>query len=263
MPGPPPCGASAAVPRRARAAPRATGSVPRCGRELARLRARPAGARPAGGGSVVGHRPTRTRRSRRRARVALGLAEQRRDAGRDGVGVAEQLEAVHAQVVPAEPAQHVGAQPQRLAQAEAGEHVIGLDDDRLAAVRRHEPELAAVADAHADAATSSRARGRTSIGSRCRRSVGLGARAPRSRRGRSASASTPCLGGRRRCPRGGTQETRSRSSGARASWRPRAAGRRRARRALRSRQQPTVRGAAVADREDDAVAALRDRLLER
>ena len=240
------------------------GSVPGAGVRRAR-RARPRRrARRAASAEVSRRRACRAIAAVSSAVGRVGLAEQRRDPRRDRVGIAEQLEGVHAQVVPAEAAQHLGAQPQRLAQAEPGERLVGLDDDRLARVRGDERQPAAVADADPDAALlepPSRGRRASSSGRR-RRSSDSAARASVCVR-MFASASTPWLWRPSSMSSGRNAETqvhRAPRAGHADGEQPVAAGL--AERA-EVRQQPAVRGAAVADREDHAVAALRDRLLER
>ena len=74
----------------------------------------------------------------------LAGAEQVDDAVGHGIRVAEQLERVHPQVVPAEPTQQLRSQSQRLAQAHVVQHHVGLDGEALAPERGHQPELAAV-----------------------------------------------------------------------------------------------------------------------
>ena len=181
----------------------------------------------------------------------------------DRVRVAEQLEGVNPQVVPAETAQHLGPETQRLAQAATEQHRVGLDDDAGAAVGGDEAELAAVTEGDPEAAVPRVAgRGRRASG-RCRPAAG----APRAtlsdliedlgeRDGAVLHPAVVDVLGRKQVTM--TIERR------RASWRPRAGAPRRARpRAPKFAEHASVRGAAEPEREDDAVAALRHGCVER
>ena len=75
----------------------------------------------------------------------------RGDPRRDAGGVAVEVERVHAHVVPAESAQDLRPQSQRLAQRLADRLGVALDDDRLAVVLRDERQQPAVVHVDGDA----------------------------------------------------------------------------------------------------------------
>ena len=172
-------------------------------------------------------------------------------------GIREELERVHARVVPAEPAQHLGAQAQRLAQRTPDQHAVGLDDDAGSAVGGDQPELAAVAERDAQAARLEPAREVDEhrvavVGERRLRAAGghliqdLG-----ERDGAVLEPAVFDVGGRE----AGHDHQRAAGAGHRDREQALAAG-------LPERaevaQHAAVRGAAVAEREHDAVAALGD-----
>ena len=189
-------------------------------RRVPRRLGRGVGSLP-GGGSVVTRRRRRRGRGRRMLarppagsdRAACRLRRESRsandrdllgerpaattgeagDAVGDAIRVAEQLEGVHPRVVPAEPAQHLRAQPQRLAQAAADQHA-SRSRRRGRCRRWRRPGRACRGGRARPAGRAPRGggRGRRASG-RCRRAAvrRAGARSTSSRI--SASATAPCF----------------------------------------------------------------------
>ena len=179
----------------------------------------------------------------------------------DGVGVGEQLERVHPHVVPAEPAQDLGPQPQRLAEARRDQGRVGLDRHADAVVGADQAELAAVSEGDGDAL------GLESAGQVDEHRVavvghvlGGGPDLDLAQDlGQRDGAVAHAVGVDVARLEAGDDHHRAAGPGHRDGEQPLAAG-------LAERaevaQHAAVRGAAVADREDHVVAALGDALLE-
>ena len=168
---------------------------------------------------------------------------------------------MHPQVVPAEAAQHFGAEPQGLAQARPADDGIRFDDDGTARVRAGEGQLAAVAERHGEA-KAFQAAGQVDQ-HRLARVGNLGLVAARlglaehlgEREDAVALAILVDVGG----AEAGNDVHGPAGPGHADGQQPLAA---RFTERTEVRQETAVRGAAVADGEDHPVAALRHGLLE-
>ena len=164
--------------------------------------------------------------------------------------------------MPAEAAQQVGAQAQRLAQAHRAERGVGVDGDAVAAAARDELQLAAVAERRAQApglealrevdehriavvGHVDRGASRLGVGEQFGERAGAGAHA----------VVVEVVGADAR-----DDAHKSARAGHRNRQQPVPT---RAPEGAELAQHAAVRGAAEADREDDAIARLRDRLLDR